>query len=96
MIAARLSAPYPTSYAIDEPTTKGTRMIKTIEELKEFREELVELRLEKVFRLTAYQDDRLASVANIQTAIAAIDAVIEKGDLPPPFDSERLSHLSKL
>lgn len=57
--------------------------MNTIEELKEFREELVEQRLVEVFRLTAYQDDKLAKVAHIQVAIDAIDAVIAKGDLPP-------------
>lgn len=58
----------------------------TIEELKEFREELVERRLELVFRLTAYQDEKLAQVAHIQTAIQAIDEVIAKGELPPERD----------
>jgi len=57
--------------------------VETIEELKAFREELAERRLVEVFRLTAYQDDRLAVVAHIQASLDAIDAVIAKGDLPP-------------
>lgn len=60
--------------------------MNTIDELKEFREELAERRLVEVFRLTAYQDDRLAKVANIQASLDAIDAVIAKGDLPPESD----------
>ena len=60
--------------------------MNTMEELKEFRQELVERRLELVFRLTAYNDEKLAQVANIQTSIAAIDAVIEQGELPPEYE----------
>lgn len=53
--------------------------MNTIEELKEFRDELAEHRAKLVFDLTAYQGDKLAQVANVQTAIIAIDAVIENG-----------------
>ena len=60
--------------------------MNTIEELKAFREELIERRLELVFRLTAYGEEKLAQVAHIQAAIDAVDAVIAKGDLPPEYD----------
>jgi len=58
----------------------------TIDELKELRAELVQRRMAEVFRLGTYSDDRLAVVANIQTTLAAIDAVIEKGDVPPEYE----------
>jgi len=57
--------------------------MKTIEDLKERRADLVERRMVEVFWLHKYDDERMAKVANIQTAIAALDAVIALGDVPP-------------
>lgn len=60
--------------------------MNTIEELQELREKLLERRLVEVFRLTAYSDERIEKVAQIQAAIDAVDAVIAKGDVPPEND----------
>lgn len=49
-----------------------------------------------MFRLSVLDDENLAKVANIQSTIAAIDDVIEKGDLPRSFDPTALASLSKL
>jgi hypothetical protein len=43
------------------------------------RAELVERRNVELFRLDVHNDDRLSRIANIHTAIQAIDAAFEEG-----------------
>ncbi|MCK0196887.1 hypothetical protein MWN34_08165 [Ancylobacter sp. 6x-1] len=59
-------------------------MTKTIEDLKNLRANLVERRRKEAYRIGSdHHDDGIVTVAHIQLAIEAIDAVIAEGAEEP-------------
>lgn len=61
--------------------------METLEELAEFRAELVEELARHTYRLTAYSDERLAKVANLKAALDAVDFILANDIAPPaPVD----------
>lgn len=58
--------------------------METREELTAMRAELVERLATETYRISAYNDEKLAKVANIKAAIDAIDYVLEHDIQVPP------------
>jgi hypothetical protein len=67
----------------------------TVEELKALRNELIDRRRDEAYMASTFNDERLAKLAAIHTAIVALDAVIAEGkdEVPSVYEDRGLGEI---